>query len=282
MTRWFMMAGLLGACSFAFTVSDAHAQDNTGAKKKQAAKNKKGKKGGDNDGMGPFKKKDYPTSERLRPLVLPDGMGEVGLDAPISIISFAGESATGFGIVPSFNYGLGDMVELGISTGFPLAPDADWNRTLVPRVAFLAWDSKDFDFAPGVSIPLAFVDETGIGVLVDLSSRYVLSDGWFVYFGQGAIPLGVSPDVTLALNVNGGVGLQANPKTALTLDLNPISILVAPDFTATGIWDYLTLNFGAQYTPAREWDVGARLGVLTVWGAETSVITISPYARFRF
>ena len=36
MTRWFMMAGLLGAASF--VANNAYAQDNTAAKKKAAAK----------------------------------------------------------------------------------------------------------------------------------------------------------------------------------------------------------------------------------------------------
>lgn len=286
MPRWLMMTGLLGAASFVAT--EAFAQDNTAAKKKQAAQNKrkaqqqkKKKKADKPDGVGPFKKGEYPLAERLRPLVLPRNMGEVDLFAPIGVASVGGTSTTTFGLGPSFTYGFG-MAEVGLSTGFPLAPDADWSRTIVPRVAWLAWDSKEFDFAPGLSIPLAFVEDTSVSVLVDLTSRYVLSDGWFVYFGQGAIPIGVSPAATLGLNVNGGVGWQLNPRTAFTLDLTALSFDIAPVAVASGIWEFFNPTLGVQYTPTREWDVGARVGLYKVWDLDGVAFTIAPYAAFRF
>lgn len=275
---WLRTAALATAmvAGSALVAEDAHAQD--------AAKPKKGKKkGGDNDGVGPFKKKDYPTSERMRPLVLPNGMGEVGLDAPIGIFKVAGDSVTTFGIGPSFAYGLGDLVELGVGTGFLLAPDAAWNRTLAPRVAWLAYDSKEFDFAPGLSIPLVFTDPAVVGLTVDLFGRYVLSEGWFIYFGQGAIPIVVGDPLSLSIAGNAGVGWQINKATVATLDLQPIVIVLAPDAAATGLWDYLSTAIGVQYSPVREWDIGGKIGIFNIWDLDESLVfSITPYARFRF
>ena len=266
----------------------AQAQDSAkpapgGGKKKPGGK-KGGKKGDkkDNDGVGPFNKKDYPIAERMRPLVLPDGMGEIGVGLPIGITSVAGESATGVGLGLGFGYGLGDVVELGLASGLLLSPDAGWNNTITPRVAWLAYDSKEFDFAPGVSIPLFFGDATAVGVLIDLNSRYVLSDGWFLYFGQGAVPLTVSPDFALGLNVGGGAGWQISKEAVLTLDSNLIQLTLVPDAAISGIWEVLNLRLGGQYSPSRNVDVGASLGVASLLGNDLTTFSITPYGTFRF
>lgn len=288
MTRWFMMAGLVGVASF--VADEAFAQDNTGAKKKQAAKNKKGKKAANkNDGVGPFKKDDYPLAERMRPLILPNGMGEIGADLPITYASFAGDSTTAFGIGTQFNYGLGNKVELGLQPllGFSLSPgDPAWSKTVGVRAAWLAWDSKDFDFAPAVTIPLVFEGDTGIGVNIDLLGRYVLSEGWFLTFGQGAINMLVAPDFGLGINVSGGAGYQFSPKAALLFGTTPLFITLVPagggDVAALGIWDVFNLYATIQYTPSRQWDVGLTVAPTYFVDAEALSMGFDIFARFRF
>jgi hypothetical protein len=256
-----------------------------GAKGAKGSKGSKGAKGKKKEGVGPFKKKDYPMSERLRPLVLPNAMGEVGLDLGIARQSTfgLGDPVTAVGLVGSFAYGIGDVGEIGVATGILLSPDVGFNNQILLHGHYLAYDSKDFDIAPGLLVPIFTVDGAPFGVVIDLPSRYVLSDGLFLRFGQGALPIGLSPDFSLSLVATGGVGYQINPRTVLFADLNVLNILVIPDFQASGLWEVLNLSLGAQYTPVREWDVGAALNLTNVWEAENSFgFGLNVYGRYRF
>lgn len=240
-----------------------------GKKKKNAAA----------DGIGPIPKNQYPLQERMRPLVLPDGMGEVGLD--LGYNRFAKTDFVNTDL--SFNYGIGDVVELGAATGLLLAPDADWNRSFVIQGHFLAYDTKSFDFAPGLVLPFVFVDGAGFGAVVDLTSRYVASKTVFLTFGQGALPITFSPDFALALSGNGAVNFQVGKPSVLFVDTSVFTLLLAPDLDVTGLWDVLNLGLGAQYSPTKDWDVGARLGITNVWKLEDSLNAgITAYGRFRF
>jgi hypothetical protein len=286
-------------CSFAFgalflvtPTTDAVAETvkNPGPSK-DAKKGKKGKKGKDgkkgkngkkgDDFKGPFKKAKYPKEARLRPLVLPDGMGEVIADA-----GFSRAFDTNFlGLTGSFAYGIGDSFDLGASTGLLLAPDVDWNGSLVLQGHYLAVDERDFDWAPGLQVPVfrdAFGD-VGLGVTLDLPGRYIVSDQVFFTFGQGAVPIGLTGDVTMAIVANGGIGFQVDKSILIFADTSVLTLLLIPDADITGIWDYLTLRAGVQYAIDRNIDVGGALSVFNVWqDSDFLTIGIDAFGRFRF
>jgi hypothetical protein len=254
--------------------ADAH------AKKGGGKKGKKGKDKNDRDGVGPFKKKDYPTALRLRPLVLPDKMGEASLDLGFGKVLDTTFIGTNLGI----EYGIGDNFDFGASTGLALSPEFAWNKTLGLQAHYLAHDTKPFDFAPGILVPLVLAEGAGFSVAIDLPCKYVTpSNGFFFRFGQGAIPVTLSPDFGLAIAGNGGVGFQFDAKSALTVDLNVFQFALAPDSGATGLWDGLNTTIAFQYTPVRVWDIGARLGLSNQFGVEDSFLfNVAAFGAYRF
>lgn len=272
------------ATSFVFGVAvptpSAYGATKPGDGKKVPPKKKgKKKKGPVAEGKGPFKKDEYPLQERNRPLILPDQMGEVTLDLGYSRFLDTDFVATTIG----FNYGLGDVVELGVGTGLLLAPDVASNETIVVQAHWLAYDEKYFDFAPGLVIPFTFSKGAGFGATIDLTSRYVVSKTVFLTFGQGAIPVIASPDFGLAVVANGGVGYQVGKPTVLFADTSVFTLLLAPDVDVTGLWETLVLGVGGQYSPTPEWDIGARLTLGNTWSVSDSLtFGLGAFAKFRF
>lgn len=251
-----------------------------GGDKKGKGGGKKGKKGKkDGNWTGPFKKDEYPIKEIKRPLVLPDGMGEVGVGA--NVTSFAG--TTSVSLAPSFHYGVADVVDFGVSTSLLLSPDVAWSKGLPIDAHYLAVDTEKFDWAPGIVLPLTFQEGAGFGVLLDLPGRYVINDTVFVTFGQGAVPLRFSPDFTLSLAGNGGLGFQVDKAVALGFQTSVFQLNLAPDANLSGLWDFLNLNLYGQYSVNRMVDIRLDLGVFSAWGVDNSTI-ISPTLSgvFRF
>jgi hypothetical protein len=251
-----------------------------GASRPGAKPPKKGgkKRNGDGDpGTGPFKKADYPLQERLRPLILPNSMGEV---TPSLGFQFTDPLIAGLGA--HFRYGFGNKVDVGVSTGLLLAPDADWNRNITLEAHFLAYDSSEFDFGPGVRIPLTFVDGAQVGAQIDLTSRWVPSD-FFLVFGQNAIDVVAASEVGLNINGNVRLGYQVSKPAALFLDTNVFSLALAPDSGFTGLWEYINLGIGGQYTPTRTVDLGAALTYVNFWELEgANAVGLNLYGKIRF
>jgi hypothetical protein len=250
-----------------------------GTAKKPPPKKGKKKKNKKPDGVGPFPKNKYPIPERLRPLVLPNGMGEVGLDLGVG----RALETTSASMVASFSYGVADVVDFGVATGLLLAPGVDWNHQLLLQGHYLAYDTKEFDIAPGLVLPILAIDGAPFVAVIDLPSRYVLSDGLFLRFGQGALPITFSPDFGLAIAANGGVGYQITGEAVVFGDLNVLTLTLAPAAHLGGPWETLALSLGGQYTPMKELDVGAVLNLGNTWSADGSfVFGLSLYGRYRF
>jgi len=249
-------------------------------KKKKKGKKKKGKKKkkkGQNAAVGPFKKKDYPTKELKRPLVLPNGMGEV--DANVDFATVGGDVFLSLG--PDIHYGVADVVDFGIGTDVLLAPTADWSRSLPIDAHFLAVDTKSVDFAPGIIVPLLFIDGAPFGVTLDAPTRIVVDDKLFFSFGQGAIPLIFSPDFGMAISGNGGVFYQLRKDVVLGADTNVFNLFLAPDAAFSGPWDVLQLGLLGQYSWSQMGDVGARINLTNTWG-DAFVFATTAYGTFRF
>jgi len=254
----------------------------------------------DNDLVGPFKKKDYPLAARLRPLVLPNQMGQFGVDfdatkvpgVPTVTTTGTGTntntnttttSATALAFNVNFDYGIGNHFDFGASTGLLLSPDTAWDRGFQLRAHYLSYDSKKLDFAPGILVPLSFVSQAPFGVTVDLPCRELLNNGLFLYFGQGAVPIGLSPGFSLSAVGNGGIGYQVTPPVELFLDTTLVTITLAPDGNFTGIWDALAFNLGGQYSPGNAWDIGAKLHGTNVWSVQNSFLwSIGLFVNYRF
>lgn len=253
-----------------------------GGKSGKGGKGKSGKGSkSKNDGVGPVKKKDYPTAERTRPLVLPNEMGEVGFDLGVG----SAGGATSLSPSVSFDYGVEDVVDFGVSTGLALGLNGGglgWNG-LVLEGHGLAYDSKETDFAPGLVVPITFNNGLGLAAIVDLPARVVLPAGMFVRFGQGAIPVTLAPNFGLQLNANAGFGYQVNNKTAFFIDASLLSLLIAPDAGISGPWDNLSLALGGQYTPTRQWDAGGLLGLANQFGVDNGFgFALTGFGRYRF
>lgn len=245
----------------------------------------KGKNGKDNDGVGPFKKKDYPLAERARPLTLPASMGEVTPSLTFTHFGAPGDlDFDTFSLGAGFKYGLANVVEVGITSGLLLSPDFDWNRNFTLEGHYLAYDTKRFDVAPGLVIPLNFVDDTAIGVQIDATSRYLVQGSPFFFrFGQGVVNVAVSPDFGLAVSANGGVGYQINKTFVATLDTSLLTIQLTGDSGVTGLWDYFTFRLGGQYTVNRNADVGVTLNYGNILDVdEDYVLGLTGYGRIRF
>ncbi len=240
------------------------ANNNTGNRNKKKKKRKGPKL------VGPFAKGKYPTQERLRPLVLPDGMGEVGLG-----IDYTNIASTDFvNLGAGFGFGIGDKVEVGLATGLALVPDVAWTESVTLRGHYLAVDGKKFDWAPGVLLPISFQQGAPFGVVLDLPGRLLVGDRAFLYFGNGAIPITISPDFALSIVGNGGVGVQFSKITALMVGLNVFDVLAvnpAGDPVVSGVWEVLNVDATLQFTPSDTVDVGLRAGVTNVWEQEGSL-----------
>ena len=244
---------------------------------RRGKKGKKGKKGPQL--VGPFKKNKYPTAEKLRPLTLPQGMGEAGLEVMYTRVADTDILNVG----PSIAYGITDNIEAGAATGFALAPDVAFGDFVTVHGHYLAYDTAKLDVAPGVVIPLVFVENSGFGLTLEAPSRYLLKGKAFLYFGQGLIPIVIDPDFALRIVANGGVGYQINKQAFLFADTSVLTLNVVPDVDLTGIWDALTLNVGGQYTPTQNVDVGARLTVFNIWEVDNSLTAqFTVFGAFRF
>lgn len=254
----------------------------TGARGRTKGKTGKRGKAGKKKGpklVGPFRKGAYPRQERLRPLVLPGGMveGELSGGALDSGDGLSGNVGVRGAI------GLGDTLELAVGTGVVLTPEFGWNQTVAIDVAFLAVDGKTFDMAPGLSVPLQFADGAGFQVAVDLTSRILPARKVFVYFGNDAIPITLTPDVELALVANGGAGLQVSQGTAVMVDTTLVSLGVLPTTSVTGLWDTLVVNGAVQHSPNKTTDLGLRATVKNPWNqTDPASWGGTAYAALRF
>lgn len=249
-----------------------------GGSNSKAKKGKKKKKKGPKY-KGPFKKKEYPFKELMRPLTLPEGMGEAGLELGYQRFlqtDFVTSNLT-------FDYGVTDEVEVGASLGLFFVPDVGASA-LTLRGHYLAYDSKLFDVAPGALFPVGLQDGFPIQLILESPCRYLLTDEFYLYFGQGAIPITLSPNFALSISANGGVGYQLNKEVAFFADTQVLGLLIAPEAGVTGPWQALVLNGGAQYTPIRELDLGGRLTVTAPWEALDAGLnlTLNGYLRYRF
>lgn len=229
--------------------------------------------------IGPFEKGAYPRAEIQRPLVLPGSMVEAELNGgAVGAADTVGGAVNLRGAV-----GIGDVLELGVGTGIAIADSVGWNETIGLSAHVLAKDGQRFDWAPGLTVPINLAQGAGFGLDVDLTSRYVTGKKVWMYFGKGAIPIAITPDVGIALAANGGLGFQVSEGTAVLIDTNLARLDILPDVNVTGVWDTFVGNAAVQFSPARRTDLGLRATVANSW-TESDALTwgANAYGVVRF
>lgn len=228
---------------------------------------------------GPFAKDKYPQREILRPLVLPKQMAEVGVSLDYS--RPGGEDALSSNL--NVNFGIGDIVEVGVNTGFNWVPDVNWNETIGLSARVLTSDGRRLDWAPGLDVLIP----TGGGagrLVVDLGARHLFSKRTFLTFGQGAIPITLGSDPVVTLVGNLGIGVQATKATVVIFETTAAQFQVVPsaDDPVTGIWETFPLSATLQGSPNRMVDLGLRGTLTTIWEGPDFEGAVTGYANFRF
>ncbi|MEZ4270013.1 MAG: hypothetical protein R3C68_00800 [Myxococcota bacterium] len=155
-----------------------------------------------------------------RPLTLKGGMLEV--DARLQHVEIGPFDATG--LVAGIGFGVTDSVELGISTGFLINPDFEWNDTLAMRAAISILASDGVDIAPSVYVPLNLGDGDTLPLVgIGVDTRIKMTNSLALFVGHNALTLGTGDDHA-DLNLNIGLGIQANDSIAFRLDTQIASI----------------------------------------------------------
>jgi len=226
---------------------------------------------------GPFKKDKYPTQEILRPLVLPQGLVEVGVGGDYARFGDAESAGLGFGV----DVGIGNIVEVGVNSGLDLAPDFAWTEQIGLRARVLVSDGKRLDFAPGLDVGIP--TDGGPGTLVvGLGARHLLNKKVYLVFGDRAIPVTLGANPTVSLNGNVGLGVQASKTVAVIFDTDVARVAFGDEVNVTGIWETLVLNGRVQVTPARPVDLGLLGSIGRTWDGGPTQGSIGAYAAVRF
>lgn len=238
----------------------------------------------DDTGVGPFTKNTYPTDMIDRPLTLVGGMVELGLGLSHQRFSVAGMgdtsvTAAGFGAA----YGLGDKIQVGVSTGLTIDPDFDWSENLGVSIGYLAVDQKSLDVRPGVSTQLSFADGADAfnGFELDAFTRLLLNKSIAITAGQGLLAVRTSDPSAVDLNLRVGVLAQVVSKLAVTLNSEVASLAVSGDGNETTHWgDRVPLDLAVYYSPNNKLDVGLLLSFSSVDAAGDDY-TLGLAAAFR-
>ncbi len=242
------LVATLAVAVFGMGVAHAQADDNT-------------------SGVGPFSKANYPSDEIDRPLTLPGGMVEVGLDIAYSKINILGTSADATAAAFTASYGLGNKIELGVGTSLGIDPDFEWGENLGVSVGYLAHDTKNLDVRPGISTGLSFAEgaDTFSGFSLDAFTRFKLNNAIAITAGRGLIDIRTSDPSYVDADVNVGLLVQAIPKLAITIDTQLASLAISGDGNdTTHLGDVIPVTIRAAYTPQPKLDVGVTVSFPSV------------------
>jgi len=222
----------------------------------------------DDTGHGPFTKITYPTDMIDRPLTLVGGMVELGLSLDHHRFSVAGmgdtnTTAAGF----SADYGLGNKIQVGVSTVLAIDPDFDWGKNLGVSIGYLAVDQRSFDVRAGFNTDLRFENgaDTFSGFQLDAFTRVLLNGAIAITAGQGLIAVHTSDPSWVDLNLRVGILAQVVSKLAVTINTEVASLAVSGDGNKTTSWgDAVPVDLTVYYSPNNKLDVGLFLGFASV------------------
>jgi len=202
---------------------------------------------------------DYMLLER--PMVLENGkfQGAVGFNSAkfgISLHSLAVNAA----------YGLMDVAEIGVGTGFNLNGASGWNKFINIGAGALVMDTEQIDIAPRVDVPLSFVSggDTLTLVAIGADTRIKLNEQLAIFAGHGLLPILVNPASAMALALNVGVGYQANDQVALRLDTQLANIKLSGAAANTSIADAVQMGLNAIFSANEMLDVFAAFGTTDI------------------
>jgi len=165
--------------------------------------------------VGEVTKANYPEAYIDRGLVIPKGMilAQVGMGSTVK-----------FDFVPLYlrgAYGIIPKLEAGLSTGFLVKPSGQfWDKYLALDAHYLALSKPKFQMSAGFIIPLQFCDGCDVlsGVVIEAPFFFKVTPKIWVQTLHNLLPIPISPDFGMNLQLNLQVGMQAMPKLAVMLD----------------------------------------------------------------
>ena len=246
--------------------------------------------------QGPFAKDKYPASESRRPLTLPKGMAEIGLDLKLGGLSnsafLLATPAVAFGVTDNWEIGLNsDQGTVPVASsffigGFDIMPNLRWSESFVVDSHVLLVDRDHIDVAPGVRVPISFAGE-GVSfepVVLGARTRMVCTKERKLFFmlGQNLLNLAFANGLGINIIGNGGVGYQLSNDTALMADVDVFSLGLGGETNFSGVWERVDVGVGLQHSPSRKVDLGLRFDLQDTLGVEgDGNALIGAYGRFR-
>ncbi len=216
---------------------------------------------------GPIHRTEYPLSLGDRPLVLPNLMLE-GTTQFEHFRNLPAPSENGIGLRVGF--GIGDLVQLDASSAILVDPKSEWSNEIGARVAVLAFDSRELDFAPSLFVPFDFHDGADLlwRAQVGAETRYRFNRFVYAYGLRDLLQFrnivtGQTTDKQIQLGLNGtfGVGVSPIEQLSLELDATLFHLKLGGDAEANKaiFEDYIPVAFKALVAVNRQFDVMAKV-----------------------
>ena len=273
--------------------------------------------------VGPFTKADYPREVIDRPLTLPAGMveGEVGFDfvstrfEPVLGIGGADEWLADL----TLRVGLTDWLQVEAGTAFSLdytqrhidnfqgsspfdirSSLTSWQRVVPLRFSVLALDTDALDTAVTLTLPfvahasrrvfygrLASEKFSNSGrvlpaVALAAPTRWRLTDWLWLRGGQNLFAV-TTDDGTAHFSFDAGIGVQAAPMVALTMDTRLASVAFDGDGESSSdtLGNSVPLGWQLTFAPCRLFDVVGDVAVDDIGrGFDDYLLRLGFRARF--
>lgn len=239
-------------------------------KKEKKEKKEKKQKSGDQGGR-------YPLKVNARPLVLPQGMGQVNGGLTITSVPLGKKTINSSSLGVGFDYGVAQGLELGGSTGLLLSPDFDWTSSFNLRGGYLIkGQRRGLSLAARLEIPLNFGEGQDVlsSINAGLSTRYSINKHLALHTGDGMISINFADELTTTFNIPVGVAYQFNKKFNLRLDTRLMS---AGSGDTVSVADTLPINLRAIYAIQRMMDAGVALNTDLINDSGFSIMALFNY-----
>lgn len=232
---------------------------------------------------GPFSKSSYPTQLTLRPLTLPQGTPQVGLDvgyASASASSIFGElSATSVVYGAGIAFGVTNRLELEgrlVGTANSTSFDRSWNNTALLGLTgtYSLVDQRNLDVAARVGF-VASSEGGGLGLGVGVPLRFAFGETFALRFLDTLVAFRTNGDYAFTVPVAAQVQLVQN----LALELGTDLLTAVDSGWNDDVYGPRTLRLSALIVPIRTLDV--RIGSILPMPGRSGAFNLSIGVAFR-